>query len=132
MKLNLEVRNNPLVTLFTAYVDGIGTLQQAAFQQTKPGIFTFSKDIAPTTLTLLVRFTIIGVGSDIQSPAGVCLIFFGDPPMPIAGVPQKPNYLKPYLQATITAGHTADTEDYPYPLTPAGSGGNQIPGFDQL
>ncbi|MGA2173794.1 MAG: hypothetical protein ABSH38_02310 [Verrucomicrobiota bacterium] len=131
MKLNLEVRNNPLVVLFTVYVDGLGTLQQASFQHSKPGVFTYSQDITVPGPTLFIKYTIVGVGSNIQSPTGVCLVSFGVPPAAPPAAPT-PNYLKPYLIAAITAGNSADSEEFSYPVAGGASALSQIPGFDQL
>ena len=127
MKLNLEVRNNPLVVMFTVYVDGPGMLSQGAFTNSKPGVFTYAQDISPAGNTLLVRFTIVGQGGNVQSPTGVCLVWFGDTPPP-----QTPNYLKPYLVASITAGQSADSEEFHYAVAGNASSFSSIPGSDTL
>ena|ERR1035441_1428777 len=132
MKLNLEVRNNPLVTLFGVYVDGLGGLQPNAFTNKQAGIFTFSQDITVSGNSLLVRYTIVGVGSNIQTPTGVCLVSFGDPPPTTPPATSTPKYLKPYLIAAVTVGNTADSEEFAYPTNGATVGPNQIPGFSEL
>jgi hypothetical protein len=133
MKLNLEVRNNPLVALWTVYVEGLGILNQAVFTNVKAGVFTYSQNITPTGPSLLVRFTIVGQGATVLQPAGVCLVSFGDAPSATPPAPSPaPSYLKPYLIAAITAGNTTDTEEYHYPVGSGASSTAQIPGFDQL
>lgn len=124
MKINLEVRNNPLVIMFSVYVDGIGIIAQAAFKNEKPGVFTYAQDMADAK-SVLVRFTVIGQGGTVQSPTGVCLVCFGALTAP-------PNFLKPYIIASVPAGHTADTEEFTYPTSGGPSSVTSIPDFDKM
>src|SRR5205807_4455274 len=100
----------------------VGIINQASFKHEKPGVYTYTQDITPANPTLLVRYTIVGAGSNVQSPAGTCLVSFG-PKSPAT----PPVYLKPYLIAAITSGNTTDVEEYAYPVTSSPTS-NLLPG----
>jgi hypothetical protein len=70
----------------------------------KPGIFTYEQEITVNKPSLLVRFTIVGQGSDTQPPKGLCLVLL------------EGSQLNPYLAAAITSGNSAKSVEYLYML----------------
>ncbi len=111
MKLYLEVRNDQLVTGFSVFVDaeGVGVIPQSSFLHVKPGVYTYTKNVTVPGTSLLIRFSISGLGANVQSPTGVCLVAFDPKTTEIA-------FAKPYLLASITAGHVHDSEEFAYPV----------------